>query len=282
MEKHDTDTLIQKGPVSETSYTSRDDEIGLIDLWLILRKRWVWVAGILLLSIAAAVAYITLTPPTYEAHAKIQVGKVHALGHIENTGVIVDRLIDHYGSKREIPYLKEASRVSDSPGVVSLITVGSTPQESHGYLMRILSELIQRHEVAYRNAITPLQQRLTTIEDLSVLLKKQIDHLDKLAEDHNDSQPLRGSVIALERSRFSSVINALEREELQLQQKLTGIHTYATKIVSDPALPEFSSTPRKTLSLALSIAFGLMMGILASFLLEFYQSARKRISVEIR
>ena len=47
----------------------RDDEINLVDLWLVMVRRWQWIAAVMALVVGAAVVYLLITTPIYEAEA---------------------------------------------------------------------------------------------------------------------------------------------------------------------------------------------------------------------
>jgi chain length determinant protein (polysaccharide antigen chain regulator) len=47
----------------------KDDEINLVDLWLVLVRRWQWVAAVMVVVVGVAVAYLLLATPVYEAEA---------------------------------------------------------------------------------------------------------------------------------------------------------------------------------------------------------------------
>lgn len=47
----------------------QDDEISLVDLWRVLVRRWQWIAGSLILVVAAAAVYLLNVIPIYEAEA---------------------------------------------------------------------------------------------------------------------------------------------------------------------------------------------------------------------
>ena len=46
-----------------------EDEINLLELWQVLVRQWQWIAGLTVLAVAAAVAYLLVTPPLYKAEA---------------------------------------------------------------------------------------------------------------------------------------------------------------------------------------------------------------------
>ena len=50
----------------------RDDEISLVDLYLILVRRWKWIAAVMVVVVGAAVTYLLLATPIYEAEAVMQ------------------------------------------------------------------------------------------------------------------------------------------------------------------------------------------------------------------
>ena len=60
-----------------------DDEISLIDLWIVLvRRKWV-IAGVLLLCILLGLGWVLLKPPTYQYESAIQIGQVITDGSLQ-------------------------------------------------------------------------------------------------------------------------------------------------------------------------------------------------------
>lgn len=76
-----------------------DDEISLIDLWIILiRRKWV-IAGVLLLCVLLGLAWVLLKPPTYQYGTTIQIGQVFAgddLQPIEAVGSVLAKIQETY------------------------------------------------------------------------------------------------------------------------------------------------------------------------------------------
>lgn len=76
-----------------------DDEISLIDLWIILiHRKWV-IAGVLLLCVLLGLAWVLLKPSTYQYGTTIQIGQVFAgddLQPIEAVGSVLAKIQETY------------------------------------------------------------------------------------------------------------------------------------------------------------------------------------------
>ena len=149
-----------------------DEEISLVDVWLVVwRNRWWPVAG-LLIGLAVAIAYATLSTPVYESHASIKIGNVPNSGLrtqvlIEDPNVLSVELIDEYGQKSVrktsgVPYL-EKKKVQVRSNILDLAAIGHRPEEPRDLLKQIVTKMLQRHRQSYENAIAPLRQRFAAI-----------------------------------------------------------------------------------------------------------------------
>ena len=47
----------------------KDDEINLVDLWLVMVKQWKWIAAFVVVSVVASSVYLVLATPLYEAES---------------------------------------------------------------------------------------------------------------------------------------------------------------------------------------------------------------------
>jgi uncharacterized protein involved in exopolysaccharide biosynthesis len=86
-----------------------DNDTSLADVWLVIRKRWLWPLAGLVLGVLVAIAYVVLTDPIYESRASIQIGKMHDIGLIEDVDALAIQLIDQYGPESDGGARRETS-----------------------------------------------------------------------------------------------------------------------------------------------------------------------------
>lgn len=261
----------------------RDEEISLVDMWLVVRRRWVWVLASLLLGLFAAIAYITLTTPIYESRASVLIGRVADVGRVEDFSALAVedfnalavRLINQYGAgssgdaEQRMPRLKQATEEPGRNNILRLVTVGHSPEEATEFLSQIISNLMQRHEQIYRKAIDPLQRQLAAVDRQAALLAAQSMQLGELVGRLKESHPVQASLVGIERGRVQAELNELERYRVVLQQKTVQPHSRQTEVVAQAGIPRTPAAPRTVIALAIGIVFGLLLGLLAILLIEF-------------
>lgn len=267
---------------------SRDDEISLVDLWLTIRRRWLWLVAGLLAGVLAAIAYATLTTPIYESRASIQIGKVHNLGLIEDIGVLETQLVDQHGPvsvegvRRGMPRLKEATRAPGRNNILELTAVGYSPEEARDFLKQVVAGLIQRHERIYGDGVGPLRQRLADIDGEIGVLTAQVAELGKIVARLTESYPAQASLAAIERGRLYTELNHLERDRTTLQQQTMKLSSSPSEVIVGAALPTRPVSPRSLIAITIGIVFGLALGLLAAFLREFFANAQTHTRPDTR
>jgi len=275
------------------SYVERvhgDGEIGLVDLWLVVRRSRLWVLVGLMVGIAAAIAYAAFATPVYESRASIEIGKVPALGLnapvlIEDPGVLSVELIDEFGPKYvngivRTPYL-EKKEVKVRNNILDLVAVGHSSDEPRDFLTQIAAKILQRHQQSYASAIDPLRQRFSAIDRQIGILTTQMKELGELIVRLKESNPVQASLVAIERGHLYANLDQLERDRVVLQQQTTTPYVTPTRVIARPELPERPVSPRRVVALATGIALGLLLGLLAIFFKEFFASVRRASESDI-
>lgn len=259
----------------------RDDEISLVDLWLVLRKRWLWLLGGLLLGASAAVAYIVLTDTAYESRARVQIGKISGKEPIEDITALAVRLIDQHGRElgngiqKRIPYLQEAVEEPRASNILKMVTVGRSSEEASNFLARIVSTLVERHERMYANAIGPLEQRLSVVDGQIALLTAQAKELGDLIDRLKESGPAQASLVAVERGRVYAGMTELERDRVSLLRQISDLRNNQTRVLVPVKRLEAPVTPMKTIATASGVVLGLVLGLSAVFIREFFANVRR-------
>src|SRR3972149_3922914 len=178
MQKQANISSIEESPLLRFDRRRVESEISLVDMWLIVRRRWSWLLAGLAVGVSVAVAYIAFTVPIYESHMTLRMGNVPTLGLIEDTGVLSVELINMYGpitaggTRSQKPYL-EKKDIKAKNNLLELVGVGSSPEEGRDLLAQVAAKILQRHEQAYGNVIDPLRRRLATVDGTGAVLTEQ-------------------------------------------------------------------------------------------------------------
>ena len=284
MQRRTGKTSFEDVHVSSVDRTTVDDEISLVDLWLVVRRNYWWLLAGLLIGTAAAIAYTTLATPVYESRASIQIGNVPGPGLnatvlIEDPNALSVELIDEYGPKivsgtARTPYLAK-KEVKVRNNILDLAAVGHRPEELIDFLKRIVAKILQRHQQSYVNAIEPLRERIAAIDRQAGILTTQMKELGDLIARLKESSPVQASLVAIERGHLYANLDQLERDRVVLQQLTATTYAGPTKVIAQPELAETPVSPKKLVAIVVGIVLGLVLGLLAVFFKEFFASVRR-------
>lgn len=284
MQKRISNTSFEDATAPSFDRGAMEDEISLVDLWLVVRRNRWWLLAGLLIGPAIAIAYATLATPVYESRASIQIGNVPGPGQnapvlIEDPNVLSVELIDEYGPKlvngtARTPYLNK-KEVKVHNNILDLAAVGHRSEAPRNFLQQIVAKILQRHQQSYANAIEPLRQRFAAIDRQIGILTMQIKELGDLVARLKESNPVQASLVAIERGHLYANLDQLERDRVVLQQQTSTPYVKPTKVIAQPDLAERPVSPRRVVAIAIGAILGLMVGLVAVFLREFITSTRR-------
>ena len=268
-----------------------DDEISLVDLWLVVRRNRWWLLAGLLIGAVVAFTYATFATPVYESRASIQIGNLPGPGPngtvlVEDPNALSVELLDEYGPKiiggnARTPYL-EKREIKVRNNILDLAALGHQPEKPGEFLKQIVAKILQRHQQSYANAIEPLRERITAIDRQAGILTMQMKELGDLIARLKESSPVQASLVAIERGHLYANLDQLERDRVALQQQTTTPYASPTKVIAQPVLAGRPVSPRPVLATAVGIVLGLLAGLLAIFLREFAASVRRASESDTR
>jgi uncharacterized protein involved in exopolysaccharide biosynthesis len=258
-----------------------DDEISLVDLWLIgSRRKWQILAG-MLTACALATLYLLLVTPTYLSRAVIAVGEVPNIGNIESPELVVKRLQERYSvgdeteGTRELPYLESVNRSErEAKNVVELTALGRTGEEASSFLQTVTEQLIADHATHYRLAYDNQMQVVKEKERFLNETERESARLSGLIGDLTENNASQASILMMERSNL--LLRKADAEELlrELQARLTLL-SQPTRFLREPTLPVTQKTPKALLVLTIAFIGGLFLGIFAALFSEFLAQVRR-------
>jgi len=287
MQKQANKLSIEESALLRFDRSQMEEELSLVDIWLVLRRHWLWLLAGLVVGVSVAVAHIAFTAPTYESRMTLRVGNVPTLGLIEDIGVLSVELINEYGpmaaggTRSEMPYL-EKKELKSKNNILALVAVGYSAEDSRDLLTQIGAKILQRHDQVYANVIDPLRRRLSTMDGQASLLTKQIRDLGDLVARMKESNPVQASLVAIERSRLFTSLDQLERDRVTLQQQVTQPYANPSQLIVRPELQNKPVSPRKALAIVAGIVVGLFLGLVVIFFRKFFAQvkAARRISID--
>lgn len=238
-----------------------------------LKRRWVSIAVITVLTVAVTMAVTFIVPPTYQSIAVLMVQPLTDGQPLANP-TAVQLVARNMGELVKDPAVEKAAakalgraelqgepeyRVTEGTGLVQVIVVGTSPEES--------AKEANALAVAFINQNRAMLEKMTassnaTIEQQLASLRKQVaDTEDKLNEARQVPDG-EGQVETLQET-LDSLKTAYEGvlfESQQLPKASAMLATTIQQIIEATPEPEPVS-PRPVLNLALAIVGGLLLGI---------------------
>ncbi|MCO6441276.1 MAG: hypothetical protein J5I81_09350 [Nitrococcus mobilis] len=202
--------------------SDHDDEISLIDLWIILvRRKWV-VAGVLLLCVLLGLGWVLVKPPGYQYETTIQIGEVFSgdtLQPIEPVTSVLAKIQETYIPLARTQHLSGGTLggfklEARSPQGSALIVVsgeGSAAQQStylellHDVFQQIQTDLSPRFKAARQATERERESAETRLQQLMAeakLSQGQLERLDSWTQTVEQRlQAVRADLQALREQR---------------------------------------------------------------------------------
>ncbi len=247
-----------------------EDEISLIDIWLVLaRRKWVILAGVLLGAIAAA-ALALFTPDKYRFYSTISLGQMTpetsggtkgqplespeaALAKLEE--VFLPQVMEQAAAKSEAPQnYRLQAKIPKGSNLIKIEATGSL-QDEQIYLQLIndaTQTLVQDHDRMLAPARTRLSTQLEraklelgTIEDDRIFAVKENSIKRKIANFRHNQSALKDQRIIIE-SRFKHI--AVE-DELTRKQRQGNDATLRTALKNRAAAIKQSDSTTTAITL---------------------------------
>ncbi|SEA10730.1 LPS O-antigen chain length determinant protein, WzzB/FepE family [Desulfuromusa kysingii] len=306
----------QVGPESELEQHRTDDEIDLVELFLILWKRKWLIVVVTLLATFAAAGVSMIMPKVYAVTAILEPGK-DAEGHlVENPQSIRENILggayhEHIAKQlnlafEDIPEIHVT--VPKSTDLIKISIETSSPEVGVSVLNELLtvisSDLRDQLEVKTQktmNKIKLLQLDEQTLDEQLRLLDNQ---LVQIVSRMSELEAARSAAIASPHSDAMAVLlysneikdQQIYRNDLQMKradiqssrrqsaikienEKLSLSAINSTSIHKQPLIPGQPIKPKKTLIVALGFVLGFMAGIMMAFLAEFMHKVKQQSQI---
>jgi uncharacterized protein involved in exopolysaccharide biosynthesis len=287
--KRDTDHIVGVGVDVHRSPVhlpqGPENEISLIDLWLVLVRRRYWLLTVFAISVATAIAVSLLMSPRYESSAVLSLGQVQGLGVLEQPDILLERLkqVYHLGNAdqrdRAPPYMESIELdTGASKRVFNFVAIGRTPEEARDFLHKAAEDLVTAHRRLYEEA-TQLQHEHVSVLDANLeRFRQEADSLKVQRQHVKSLDASEAALVALERAKLVTSEPELETEKLKLRLALLSPGTEPTRLLQEPTLPKYASRPRPLLYIGIGVAMGLMLGLIAAVVAEFWAKARREMA----
>ncbi len=265
-----------------------EDEISLVDLFLVLRRRkWIVIAislGVVLLGFI----YLAITEPVYESTAMLQVGQYsqprEKAYHLEDPQIFVARLKEktwsaNTGKSSSILRLSSASyQKRKAKTLITLKTSASSPEKAHESLNIIIQNILEEHRGLLDSVINSRKELISKLSERVEAMDKQIRQLNELISRTRKVDAAQAAVLAVEKSRLVGEVPEIVDRISTLQLYLSRLHTFPTQVIRKPAMQSSPVKPKRKLYIGISVVLGIVLGVFAAFFFEFISKLRRSIA----
>ena len=304
---------MNKQELENNQHYIADDEIDLVDLFLIVWKRkWMIVTVTVLLTVAAA-GVTMLMPKVYEVSAILEPARNSDGSPVENPQSIRENIISGTYDKRisvklsmdldTFPKVKVS--VPKQTNLVKLLIESSEPDRDTNVLNELLAyisgDIVAQLELKKEFVLNEIRiaeaelslfpQQIKQVEVLIAEIRQKVQELNKVKKEQVGKSDVDSMAILLYLNEIQNQqvflanlyrnLAVLKRDKERFvvtvsnaRLKLAGI--MGTTIKKQPTISENPIKPKKTLIVALAFILGLMGGIMLAFLAEFMTKVRQQ------
>lgn len=264
------------------------NEVYLIDLVHVFRRRWRWFTAALLIVLALTMAFTLLVRRQWEATAWIQIGQVGLVPAGQDQKVepllrVIERLqmvpfqnevLKAAGFARDTPeatLYRNSLKVEPLPyaNLIRIRLRASAPELAERLAAATVAELKTVHEDIEKTLLDMAHSNLDGIDsDLqSAKAERELLHQaatvgnrDEVASKNVSSPALANMLLAGK----DSEIRGLQHAKNDLLARLSSTYTYETSMPWPVYVPEKQAFPNFTLTWGIGILAGLLAGVFAA------------------
>lgn len=280
---------IAEGPVVYLPH----EEFGLIDLAVILVRRWLWIVAGLLIVWGAT--YVTLARATvrYESRGVVKIGHNRVSLPITPTKDQQDVLLEaapvaalrvsrEYAAHSALGQKFGGAYVSDAAferGAEELLTIASrasSPEAARDFLNAVLDEFVAYHKTLFSEERKILQQRIEMIATEQQRISAELWNLEQTPSKVEQNEAL-AALRQLSRAQFLQQELALQQESVRLQRDIINLQSPPTEKISNAFLPAVPVEPRRNMTWLIGTTLGVLFGCGLAFFFEFLQRVREKL-----
>lgn len=261
------------------------EELGFVDLGVILlRRKWLVVLP-LLLAVGASFGYISRIPKRYEGVMVLRIGRTRVSSEakapakrqdmlLERADVLAARIRVEYGPSSNLSKRFEGASISsvlfdkDADEIVHILARGSDPDTTAQFLDEVGNEVLKAHQQLIDPERNRIRNRLLQLEKNVVEIQGELND-QKAATDE--------SALALARATLLDRRLKCEQEIDLLKQQLFELEVIPTSVLL-PAQPNPNPVePKYWFTIMLFTLGGSLLGICIAFATEFMVSVSQRM-----
>jgi len=251
------------------------DELDLRDLILVLWNYRKLVVGIFLASLLIGAIISFAITPVYQVKAKISLGN-YAVDPDDGKQLMTPEIA------REIllssDFQEEAWGSETNAGALSITPIEDTkilqltldisdPKRGEMLLNKLIAQFEEKEKERYERSIELLSNDLQNTEEELQEINKNIDRTRKILENTSASQLQQAGLLDT-LSRFLEQRDKLAEKKLKTEQKLNSIEEM--EVLQKPEATPSPVRPNKKMNIVAAGMFGLIVGVLMAFIVDYF------------
>ncbi|HPZ74625.1 MAG TPA: Wzz/FepE/Etk N-terminal domain-containing protein [Candidatus Pacearchaeota archaeon] len=233
--------------------STNDDEINLIDyIKVVIKRKWL-ILGITLTAVLIAGIASMVSPKNYEVSTTLQIGNTTDI--LESTAQVAEKiksnayknLLEEKLNIENLPEIK--TETPQNTNFVSIIIETDNPEQAKQILDEINSLILLEHQEIFNKRESQIKENIKEIQDELTLLETKKEYSEGIAE------------LRIRLSDLKSALNVFQ----------------PTKVIKAPIVPKNPSGSNLILNIVIAIVLGLFIGVLAAFIKEWWENAKKEL-----
>ena len=269
------------------------EEFGLVDLAIVLVRRWLWIVAGLLIVWAATYVTLARAIVRYESRGVVKIGHNRVSLPITPTKDQQDVLLEAapvaaLRVSREYPahsplgqkfggaYVSDAAFERGADELLTIASRGYSPEATRDFLNAVLDEFVAYHKTLYSEERKVLQQRIEMIAKEQDRISAELRSLEQAPTKVDQNESLL-ALRQLSRAQFMQQELSLQQESVRLQRDIINLQSPPTQKISNAFLPAAPVEPRRNMTWSIGTGLGLLFGCGLAFFFEFLQQVREKL-----
>lgn len=280
---------VAEGPVVYLPH----EEFGLVDLAIVLVRRWLWIVAGLLMVWAATYVALSRATVRYESRGVVKIGHNRVSLPITPTKDQQDVLLEAapvaalrvsreyaahsvLGQKFGGAYVSDAAFERGADELLTIAARASSPEAARDFLNAVLDEFVAYHKTLFSEERKVLQQRLDMIAVEQQRISAELRSLEQTPGKVDQNEALL-ALRQLSRAQFLQQELALQQESVRLQRDMINLQSPPTQKISNAFLPSAPVEPKRNMTWSIGTGLGLLFGCGLAFFFEFLQQVRQKL-----
>jgi uncharacterized protein involved in exopolysaccharide biosynthesis len=270
---------------------SLEDDVSLAQIWQMMsRNRWLVGPIFVVFMIAGYILWYVL-PPTYQAHAQINIGNIGNVSTgvniggvfrpdlFEQPGDLIARLVDEYGLAKTdgAPVLKVAKLRKGTTNAIELVAEGRERDAIQAFLESVTKGVVESHGQVYDRNVAELTAQLKAMDNHRQALEKvyaEISQFIHLTLNTPRADSTQFALLSIQRGQLRQALIDLDMKRPAIISSLNPPSTNPTVLVGKINTPDQPAAPKRGLILAAAAMLGMIFGGLAALGRDTIHAAR--------